>query len=305
MSCTLGIDIGGTSIKAAMLENGIVHWESRSRSYSKPDRLELIAALHDLIAAAPTIARTPTTIGLCAPGLLATDGQSIALAVNVPGLIGLRFDDLLRAASIRQHHPDASISSPFRIVTDSFAAAFDYYHLHRIAGRLLAISIGTGVGACVLDDGKPLIVTGAGPGHLGQVDVSGIQPCDESVPVGPDGGRGSLEAYIGLAALRVRYGEDIDAALTRLNPAEPPCLALVQALRIAHALYRPHSIVLLGGIGIRLAGILPELRAATASQLTSLARDGWSLHCGETDFHAARGAARLAAEASHDPATRR
>jgi hypothetical protein len=57
------------------------------------------------------------------------------------------------------------------------------------------------VGASVLDEGgKFLHVSGESPGHFGQLDVS----LETDPPIGPDGGAGSLEAYIGTAALIAR-----------------------------------------------------------------------------------------------------
>lgn len=344
MPAALGIDIGGTSIKAALLDGGALRWTARSVSYSRPGRDELLAALGRLMADGPPESKTPQYVGLCAPGLLAPDGQSIAVAVNVPGLVGLEFAQLLLSAGILPACASESPRSGVHVVTDAYAAAYDYYQQHSVNGRLhaeqvndrptspertrvgsdeshtppplphgrgslfphhavvprlLAISIGTGVGACVLDAGMPLMVTGSGPGHFGQIDVSGIDPSDETVPIGPDGGRGSLEAYIGLPALRSRYGGDLEAALDKMTIAEMPCRALVRVIRVAHALYRPNAIVLLGGVGIRLAKVLDEIRAEAAVDLTSLAREGWTLRCGESDYHAARGAALLAAEASY------
>ncbi|MBV9490447.1 MAG: MFS transporter, partial [Verrucomicrobia bacterium] len=60
------------------------------------------------------------------------------------------------------------------------------------------LALGTGVGAAVLDDGVPLRVDGDSPGHLGQIDVS----LDDRAPIGPDGGAGSLEGYLGVPAIR-------------------------------------------------------------------------------------------------------
>jgi hypothetical protein len=146
------------------------------------------------------------------------------------------------------------------------------------------------VGAAVLDDGVPLMVEGASPGHIGQVDVS----LEGEPVIGPDGGAGSLEGYIGTHALRQKYGPDMAATLANLKPSDPPVRALVRAIRICHAMYRPHHVALTGGIGIRLRRLLPEIRNLIDTHLTSVAREGWTLTTGEHDFHSATGAARLA-----------
>ena len=161
--------------------------------------------------------------------------------------------------------------------------------MKKLEGRVLVISIGTGIGAAVLDEGKPLHVDGASPGHIGQMDVI----IEGHPAIGPDGGAGSLEGYMGGAALSKKYG-DAAAAIKAFKGFEPPLRALARAIRIAHAIYRPHHVVLAGGIGIRMAHLVEPLHSLVSTHLSSIARHNWTLTCGDSDFHAARGAARLA-----------
>jgi glucokinase len=284
----LGIDIGGTSVKAAARENGRVIWTAQSSFYAKPSTEDLRAAIRQAVAARPT---TLDAIGLCVPGLYDATTRSISVAINVPGLVGISLDQLV---------PDALgliFKGSALILNDARATAHDIYSTRQIKGRLLVLALGTGVGSAVLDDGKPLIVEENSPGHLGQIDVS--------IPghpvIGPDGGAGGLEGYIGVAALRHQYGDDISAALATFTGNEPPMLALVRAIRICHAIYRPHHICLCGGIGVRLRHILPILREKIDAKLTSLARPGWTFTAGDDDFHAARGAAVLAENPLENP----
>ncbi len=290
----LGIDIGGTAIKSSLLRDGTEVWHGRSAGYARPSREVLVAVLGELVVAARTAGASEGVaigaVGLCVPGLLAADAGSVAVSMNVPALVGLRFDVLLGSAGVEVDR----LGTPMRVVTDALAAAMDASAVFGLKGRVLALSIGTGVGACVLDDEKPLIVSGQGPGHFGQVDVSLGEGSGDTVPIGSDGGRGSLESYVGVHALRARYGEDVEGALAGMEVGEVPCRALVRAIRIAHAIYRPDHVLLLGGVGIRLRRLAAGLREEAARELTSLARAGWTLRCGESDFHAARGAARIA-----------
>jgi hypothetical protein len=77
--------------------------------------------------------------------------------------------------------------------------------------------------------------------------------------------------------------------------------ALARAVRIGHAIYRPHHVCLAGGIGVALTPALPGLRARIDQHLTNIARHGWTLSCGDHAFHAALGAARLSAGPSSYP----
>jgi len=63
--------------------------------------------------------------------------------------------------------------------------------------------------------------------------------------------------------------------------SDAPWQALARAIRIVHAVYRPQSIVLLGGLGSRLEQRFPDLKSAVLASLTSVAQDGWTLTSGD------------------------
>lgn len=286
----LGLDIGGTRVKAALLRDGWAPVHHVTRPYRLPTSQALVELIREAIAemcADRCASREIAAIGLSVPGVLDERRTRVLYSANLPALQELSMAAL--AATALE-------GAPWLATTDQIAAASDYVAERQVRGRLLAISIGTGVGAAVLDVdatdplGRPLLVNGDSPGHLGQIDVS----LDAEAPVGPDGGAGSLEAYIGAPALGGR-----DPQTLCLN--DPPMRALARALRIGHALYRPNEIALLGGIGIRLAHLANALHERVADRLTRLARPGWRLGFGTDDFHAARGAARLAGAMRRTP----
>ena len=274
----IGIDIGGSSVKAAALRGGAVEWTARSGNYSRPDRSALDGAIAEALGA---LAERPDAVGVCVPGLLDESRTRIVHSVNVPGLSGVPLAELLERVGAQR---------PPTVSSDANAAACDIYNGRKLTGRLLALVIGTGVGASVIDEAGLLRVDGDSPGHLGQCDVS---LDGESVPVGPDGGAGSLEGYLGVPALTERYGS-VENAFREMKAGDPPMRALARVIRIAHAIYRPHHVCLAGGIGIRLAPLLPALRAAASEHLTRIAHADWALTAADHDFHAAIGAARLA-----------
>lgn len=276
-SVFLGIDIGGTTVKAAAIQDRQVLWTARSESYSRPGAEQLIAALRQACANAPA---DICGVGLCVPGLLDEAKQRVTYAASLPGLASVTLSELVFRGTGSRLRPV--------VVNDANATAYDIYATRGTKGRLLVLTIGTGVGASVLDDGKPLFVDGESPGHIGQIDVS-----LEGQPVtAPDGGRGGLEGYLGAAALAARYGPD---PASQIRPGDAAFHALVRALRICHAIYRPHHVCLAGGTGIRLGHLVVDLRMAVSDNLTALAREGWTLFTGDSDYHAAAGAARLAA----------
>lgn len=300
----LGLDIGGTRIKAAVLEGERVVSTFVTTRYRRPDRQTLLRAVAEAVKGVtgrkgrepfspvcylpleddvPEKRSRPlfSGVGVSVPGILSEDRRRVLISSNIPGLQEIELPELW-----------VDLTPAGVVVTDQTAAAVDYAALHNIRGRLLSIAIGTGVGAAVLDCsdadplGIPLRVNGDSPGHLGQVDIS----LSDDPPIGPDGGAGSVEAYLGAAAL----GE-VDPATLSMD--DLPVRALVRLLRICHALYRPNHIALLGGIGLRLAHLAGPLRERVDDRLTNLARPGWELGFGTDDFHAARGVARLAGAA--------
>jgi predicted NBD/HSP70 family sugar kinase len=259
---------------------GRVTHTGRSGFYERPSAHDLIEAVRSAVAGAPPDAGR---VGLCVPGVLGDDRLTVRQSVNVPALNELRLDDLVASALGRR--PES-----LTVLTDANATAIDLYAARGLSGRLFVLAIGAGVGAAVVDEGRPLSVDGDSPGHFGQIDVS----IEDHPVVGPDHGAGGLEGYVSAAALARRYGQEHSAWATRMRPNDPPMLALARAVRIAHALYRPHHVILAGGIGIRLGPLVPELRSRVEDRLTNIARPGWTLSTGDSDFHAAAGAAKVA-----------
>lgn len=284
----LGIDVGGGSVKAAALDNNATQWTAQSERYTDPSFDDIVRAIRQVVAGRNT---SPTHVGLCVPGILDDDQTRIALSVNLPKLNGLPLADVVTAALGK---PPATL----RIMNDTTAAAYDLYLGRKLPGRLFLMVLGTGVGVAVMDADGPLRVDGDSPGHFGQMDVS-----IEGAPVvGPDGGAGSFEGYVGAAALAKAYGSAA-GALDAMTVTDPAGQAIVRAIRIAHAMYRPHHIVLAGGVGIRLTRLRDDLFAAVNHQLTRIARPGWTLSFGDHDFHNAAGAARAALRAVSIPSS--
>ncbi|HEX8522486.1 MAG TPA: ROK family protein [Tepidisphaeraceae bacterium] len=281
----LGIDVGGSSVKLAALENDHVLWIAQSAGYEKPTREQLTAAIRSTLKSPmPPDAR----VGICVPGQRDRARRTVTHSVNIPSLNGLVLDELV-AEALNQKIAHLEIAS------DAVANGYDLFATNRLTGRLLSLALGTGVGAAVIDDGVPLMVDGESPGHIGQVDCS----IEGDPVIGPDGGAGSLEGYIGVPALAKRYDADIPTILARLGPEDSALKALARAIRICHGIYCPHHVALTGGLGIRMQHLLPTIRQLVEKDLTRIARAGWTLLTGKDDYHAARGIARMAQAAAN------
>src|SRR5690349_20023729 len=91
----LGIDIGGTSIKLAAIDDGKTLWSSQSDFYSHPTTEQLVDALRKTAGGR---VGDVSAAGLCVPGLYDKQQRMITLSVNVPGLMGIKLDDLIARA---------------------------------------------------------------------------------------------------------------------------------------------------------------------------------------------------------------
>lgn len=284
---SLGIDIGGTSVKACLLEDGQA-LTVRSSVYNNPSRESLIEAIHEVISLIDVDLCSSISIGLCLPGRRSERQDSIEISVNMPCLNGWAFKDLLSDAL--GYEPTSTT-----VVSDVQAAGEDFLRTHACTGRSAIIAIGTGVGLAVFDGCEPVGVGRRGIGHLGMMDVGRLG--DEDT-VGVDGSKNTLESYIGARSIERRFhGLDptqIPGAIGTLGMDEPIMAAVVRMIRVVHAIYIPDQVILMGGVGIALQPRGVELRSTSCDGLTSLANSDWKLLFGDSAFHAARGAASRA-----------
>lgn len=287
----LGIDIGASSAKLAYIDAHTT-LTAHSERYNAPDREGLtravrqaVAGFRDLVAGGR---EASVRVGLCVPGRVHASGASIERSVNLPCLEGWRFKQLLS---------DTLGFTPqmYCVLSDIDAAAYDLCQHDQAETRHAVLAIGTGVGLTVFEDRQPLRIGRRGIGHLGQIDIGRLAAHDL---IAPDGASNTLECFVGFRALRARYGDLDDEAISavvRAMPMDDPFMrALVRGLRLIHAIYTPSAITVAGGIGLLLSDHADALRHDVSQGLTSLAYPNWSLQFGGSLYHAALGAARLA-----------
>src|SRR5437868_4738221 len=98
MSTTsLGIDVGGTSVKLAAFDARAQRalWTSQSPFYARPTTEQLIGAIRAAADGRVAAGETFDVAGLCVPGLYDSGRRMITLSVNVPGLMNVVLDDLV------------------------------------------------------------------------------------------------------------------------------------------------------------------------------------------------------------------
>ena len=186
-----GIDLGGTQLKAVavtpageVLERALLPTADR---VAKVD--DWVAAMRDLIGRFSATRGAPAAVGLCAPGIVAPDGVSIACCPGkLAGLEGFSWATALgRSASVP-------------MLNDTHAALVAEAWLGAARGRRHAVmlTLGTGVGGAILIDGKPWRGAIGRAGHFGHatVDLDGA-PTITGMP-------GGIEVMIGECTVRER-----------------------------------------------------------------------------------------------------
>jgi glucokinase len=259
----LAVDVGGTSIKAEILDAGLGRCAAASTVTPRGAGTAVLSAVIDLarrlIDELPPPARV-TRVGLAVPGVVDVDRGVGVLAAN------LAWRDMQVRAPV-----SAALGLPVTMVHDVTAAGVAEWRCG--AGRgvddLAVVVIGTGIAATLVTGGV-LVRGGSGQaGELGHVVVRpGGPPC-------ACGQRGCLEAISSARAIADAYsarsGRPVDGAVevsARLgfDPAaaevwQDAVAALADGLLIVRALLAPSRIVLGGGLAGAGDALLGPLRS--------------------------------------------
>ena len=265
----LGIDIGGTQLRTALIDRGgvVIERERHPTPAEDPDRL--LAALERVLSRVPTT--IPVGIGIAG---LVTPSGTVRYGPN----IGVR--ELPLARELRQrtgHH--------VVVANDASVAAFGEQRVGAGAGAqdVLLVTIGTGVGGGVVLGGKLVLGANGFAGEIGHVLVArGGRQC-------PCGNRGCVEAYASGTAIGALAQERLDdGAASVLRDADT--LAGPDVSRAAAAgdeLARAVLIDAGGWLGVALASLVnvldPQLVLIGGGAADAVAE--WLLPAAEEQMH--------------------
>lgn len=254
VSAVVAVDIGGTSIKAAVCDRDCTVLATAASptpaTEGAPAVLDAICSLVEELSERAAAARFAVAgIGLIMPGMV----DAVAGIVRYSANIGWR--DLPIAEQVA-----GRVGLPVAIEHDMRAAGLAEATLGaaRGADNALFVGIGTGISAASIVDGR--VVAGAG-GLAGEVGHQPVVPDGQPCACGQ---RGCTEAYASAAAIgrryRARTGRPADAAeVIRLaedgDPAaravfDEALTALSRALIGCVLLLDPQLIVLGGGLSL-------------------------------------------------------
>lgn len=264
MEYVLGLDLGGSSIKAVtvtpeghLLAEAKVPFVDRDREWAHSLRAMVadFARQHDGPARA---------IGLAAPGLVARDGRWVAhLPGRLLGIEGLDWTEWLGR------------TSAVPVLNDAHAALLGELWLGAARGsqNVFLLTLGTGVGGAAVVDGKLLKGNLGRAGHLGHTVLDFLGPLDDvSTP-------GSLEYEIGNKNVVARTGgrfPTTKALVTAQLAGDPDAVRVwgrsIRALAAGIAslinVLDPEAVIIGGGVADAGEALFGPLR-------TELARVEW------------------------------
>ncbi len=215
MSYALGIDLGGSSVKAvAVTPEGSLLQESNV-PFDISAQLDWSRRIRQIVnEMEASQGASAAAIGISAPGLAAPDGRSIArMPGRLSGLEGLDWTEFLRAEGggrepeSKLPERGAALRSAWDavpVLNDAHAALLGEAWLGAARGfqNVFMLTLGTGVGGAAIVDGRLLKGALGRAGHLGHVSLDLDGPRDVC------GMPGSLEALMGNCTIEQRSGGD-------------------------------------------------------------------------------------------------
>lgn len=203
MKGAIGIDLGGTSVKYALLnKTGEFFFEGKLPSLAKRGRRvvlgEIIRAAREAQMAAKRLEVEVCGIGLGTPGIVDATGRIVlGGAENLPDWSSLPLADLLETA----------VELPVVLGNDAnlMGLGETRYGAGHGYSDVVFLTVGTGIGGAIVIDGKLFTGFGGRGTELGHVPlIANGEPC-------ACGSVGCLEHYASTSALVRRFCAGVDA----------------------------------------------------------------------------------------------
>lgn len=265
----LGLDLGGTNIKVAVLERD---------DPASPPRLVASSSVLTLADRGPeAVASTMVEAGRAA---IDASGPVATVGIGVPGL----FDP---ASGVIERFPNLAgpwagfpirtritegLGLPVAMINDARAHTLAEHRMG--AGRgvtnMVLLTLGTGIGGGIIIDGELYLGTAGSAGEIGH------QTIDPDGPVCGCGNRGCVEAYAQAGAITQAAGRDtVEAVIAGADEGDARCQAAldraIEHLGIGIAnmvtILVPDRVVVGGGISNAGDAIMVPLREAIQARI--------------------------------------
>ena len=216
----VGIDLGGTTIKLGLFCGREIHSRHEIQTSAFPSPHDAFVAARDFVdqtmASLSLSMDHVVAIGLAMAGVLDLQGASLQETANLKRWHGIDFRNELSQA----------FAKPVAVLNDANAAALaeSVYGMHA-GDSLTLLTLGTGIGAGVILDGKPLDGNHHCGGEIGHATIEfgpQVRACGCGRP-------GHLEAYAGAAGVVQTCRERLDrsnetSSLRSLDDLTPRCI---------------------------------------------------------------------------------
>ncbi len=184
----IGIDLGGTNVKAALVERGegATNQTHRATDAEKgPDHVidVMVDLVQEMWSHAPE--DDITGIGIGAPGNINWDRTTLSYPPNLHGWDSINLQDEMQKR----------LGALVPIIVENDANVAGLGSAHYGAGRphdsFIMLTLGTGVGGAIIHNNKIFRGTTGSAGEIGHMSIDYEGPVDRS------GVAGSIEAYLG------------------------------------------------------------------------------------------------------------
>jgi glucokinase len=184
----VGVDLGGTMIKAALVERGqgireLVSIDTLAREGPEPVIDRIAGLVRRLASAAGT--DSILGIGIGAPGAVNWERTSVSRAPNLHGWDVINLQTALQSR----------LGAAYPVIIENDANVAGLGSAHYGAGlpfdSFILVTLGTGVGGAIIYQNKIFRGATGGAGEIGHVTIDYEGPFDRS------GVAGAIEAYLG------------------------------------------------------------------------------------------------------------
>jgi glucokinase len=181
----IGVDVGGTYIKVGIVDaDGRIHQQHQLPTEAERGPDAVIARIAGEVSALADANPQIASVGLGVPGVINARGE-IAYPPNLPGWEIVPVAERLLPL----------LSRSLTIAVENDANVAGYAESRVGSGRddasFLFVTLGTGIGGCVIIDNEIWRGGGGGAGEIGHITV------DANGPLCGCGARGCIESYIG------------------------------------------------------------------------------------------------------------
>ena len=170
MSYTIGIDLGGSHVKAVVVSPQGETLAKHNLPFDPSIKMDWGRCIKQTIEETEAKQDSPAdNVGLSAPGLASLDGSCIIhMPDRLEGLVNLNWQDYL------------SLDKPVPVVNDGHSALLGEAWLGAAKGfkNVILLTLGTGVGGAALVEGKLLRGRTGKGGHFGHTSLGSGRPID-------------------------------------------------------------------------------------------------------------------------------